>query len=83
MSAISVRITQGGRLVIPATFRKALKIVDGEMVVLEVQGNTLKVVPLRDRLDAIQAACSRLLAGGGIVNEFLEERRREAAGERD
>lgn len=83
MTTISAKITQGGRLVIPASVRKALRIEDGDMVVLEVKGQALEVVAMRDRLREVQQACSAVLAGGGVVDEFLAERRREAAREAD
>jgi len=83
MNAIAARITQGGRLVLPAALRRAMKISDGEVVMLEMQGKVLQIVSLRDRLDAVQSVCSKVLAGGHIVDEFLEERRREAAKEFD
>ncbi|BDU70977.1 hypothetical protein METEAL_01510 [Mesoterricola silvestris] len=83
MHAMTARVTQGGRLVLPAAVRRSMKIADGEVVVLEIQGKVLQIVPLRDRLDAIQAACSKVLTGGHVVDEFLEERRREAAKELD
>ena len=81
MSAIAARVTQGGRLVLPAAVRRSMKIADGEVVMLEMQGKVLQIVPLRDRLDAVQSVCSKILAGGLVVDEFLEERRREAAKE--
>ena len=83
MDAMSARSTQGGRLVIPAAVRKAMTITDGDVVMLQIQGKVLKVVPLRDRLDAVQSVCSQVLTGGGVVAEFLEERRQEAAKELD
>ncbi len=83
MNAMAARVTQGGRLVLPAAVRRSMKIADGEVVMLEMQGKVLQIVPLRDRLDAIQAACSKVLGGGHVVDEFLEERRREAAKEVD
>ena len=83
MKAMAARVTQGGRLVLPAAVRRSMKIADGEVVMLEMQGKVLQIVPLRDRLDTIQAACSKVLTSGHIVDEFLEERRREAAKELD
>lgn len=83
MNATAARVTQGGRLVLPAALRRSMKISDGEVVMLEMQGKVLQVVPLRDRLDAIQAVCSKVLTGGHVVDEFLEERRRESAKELD
>lgn len=81
MDAMSARITQGGRLVIPAAVRRSMKITDGEVVMLQVQGRVLQVVPLSEQLDAVQSLCSQVLTGGKVVDEFLEERRREAARE--
>lgn len=83
MNAMSARVTQGGRLVLPVAVRRSMKIADGEVVMLEMHGNVLQLIPLRDQLDAIQAACSKLLSGGNVVDEFIEERRREAAKEQD
>lgn len=81
MNAMAARVTQGGRIVLPAAVRRSMKIADGEVVILEMHGKVLQIVPLRDRLDAIQTACSKVLLGGHVVEEFLEERRREAAKE--
>ena len=83
MEAMSARITQGGRLVLPARIRRSMQLADGALVMLELQGKVLQVVPMRDRLDAVQAACAAVLAGGQVVAEFLAERRREAAEEFD
>ena len=80
MDAMPVRIAQGGRLVIPAAIRKAMKLLDGGMVLLRMQGNVLQVMTLDDQIDAVQAFCSPLL-GERAVDELLAERRREAARE--
>ena len=77
MDAIPARITQGGRLVIPAAVRKAMKLTDGEMVMLQVKDNMLQVTPIDDQIDAIQAFCRPFL-GEGAVDEFIAERRRES-----
>ena len=82
MDAMSVRITQGGRLVIPASIRKAMKLQDGEMVMLQMKGNALQVTTIDEQLDAVQAYCATFL-GEGAVDEFIAERRREAAKELD
>ena len=74
----SVKITQGGRMVLPVQVRKAMNLVDGEMVVLEVEGTTLRVVPLRDRLAQAQATATEFFGGRPIVDELLAERRQEA-----
>lgn len=82
MDAMPARITQGGRLVIPAAVRKAMNLRDGEMVMLQMKGNVLQVSTLDDQIDAVQAFCAPLL-GEGAVDAFIAERRREAAKELD
>lgn len=82
MDAISVRITQGGRLVIPASIRKAMKLKDGEMVILQMKEKILQVTSIDEQLDAVQAFCAPFL-GEGAVDDFISERRREAAKELD
>lgn len=80
MNAVPVRITQGGRLVIPAVYRKSMKLQDGAVVLLQMHGNVLQVRTMDETLDAIQARYAPL-GEGSIVDEFIEERRREAAKE--
>lgn len=82
MNAMPVRITQGGRLVIPAAIRESLKLADGELVMLQINGNVLQVRSIDDQIDAAQVFCAPLL-GDGAVDEFIAERRREAEQERD
>jgi len=77
MFAIPTRITQGGRLVIPAAIRKIMNLADGDMVMLQVKGNVLQMTTIDEQIDAAQAFCAPLL-GEGAVDEFLAERRREA-----
>ena len=82
MNAIPARITQGGRLVIPAVFRKTMNLSDGEVVMLQMKGNVLQVMTIDDQIDEVQAFCAPLL-GPDAVAEFLAERREEAAREPD
>jgi len=77
MFAIPTRVTQGGRLVIPAAIRKIMNLSDGDMVMLQVKGNVLQVTTIDEQIDAAQAFCAPLL-GESAVDEFLAERRREA-----
>lgn|GEM_PF-4047579 len=58
-----------------------MKLADGEVVLLRLKGNVLEVEPLRARLAAVQAACSQVLTGGNVVDEFLDERRHDVAKE--
>ena len=81
MTTQAVKITQGGRMVLPVQVRKAMNLVDGEMVLLEIEGTSLRVVPLRDCLAQAQATAAEFFGGRPVVDEFLAERRQEAARE--
>ena len=81
MQAIPARITQGGRLVIPAAFRKSMKMKDGGVVMLQMLGNILQVRTLDDTMDAVQARYAQALGPDSLVDELIEDRRREAAKE--
>jgi len=59
-----------------------MKLIDGEMVMLQMKGNVLQVMTIDDQIDAIQAFCAPLL-GEGAVDEFIAERRQEGAKELD
>lgn len=79
MNAVPARITQGGRLVIPAAFRKCMGLREGEVVMLQMNGNVLQVRSLDDTLDAVQARYGQALGPESLVAELIAERRREAA----
>lgn len=74
------RVDQSGRLVIPASFRKALGIEAGGDVVMHVHEKELRISTQRARIERAQQRAQRYLRGGkSLVDELLEERRREAA----
>ena len=77
-----VRIDPVGRVVIPVEMRRALGIHDGQdlTVSLEKDGITLRTLALaRARVRAIARAHRK--GHGSVVDEFLAERRAEAAGD--
>ena len=77
-----VTIDEAGRLVIPARFRKALDIRGRQEVVVGLQGDTIRVRTPRAALARLQAIARRKRRGSGsVVDEFLLERRAEAARE--
>lgn len=78
---ISVKVIEGGRIVIPATIRRAMEIHDGDSLVLEVQADGIK---LRTRGEGLRRARARLakykVAGRSRADELIAERRTEANG---
>ena len=80
---VAVRISQGGRLVLPASIRKALGLVEGSTVLLQLKGSKVELKPMSEAVLEVQKLLapyrpkdSRLLS-----EELVVERKREAARE--
>ena len=74
------KLVEGGRLIVPAAFRRAMGVAKGDMVVMELHGDELRVRPARSALRRIQESLRPLAPGEPLVSdELIEERRREAA----
>lgn len=73
------RINENGRVVIPASFRRALDIRPGETLVLRVEDQELRITTLRQRLaKAQQLVRKRVAPTTSLVDELISERRRAA-----
>jgi len=74
-----VRVSQNGRLVIPASFRRALGINAGDEVLLRIRDDELRITTQQRRVQRAQHRARRYLkAGTSLVNELLTERREAA-----
>ena len=74
------QISQGGRIVIPGRFRKALGVAVGSEVVVRLEGNTVRVMTTDQVVKEVQDEAARHIGPGrSLVDELLDERRREAA----
>ena len=79
-----VRMSENGRLSIPARQRKQLGLGEGGMVVTSVENGELRIRPVRTVLAEVQAKVSGLLAAAGVgpdtllSDELIAERRAEA-----
>ena len=77
-----VRVSENGRLSIPARLRKSLGLGSGGMVVAEVVDGELRIRSAKAVLAGIQARVRQELGPTeGVVDRFLAERRAEAARE--
>jgi AbrB family looped-hinge helix DNA binding protein len=73
------RVSQNGRIVIPASFRKALGIDVGDEVVLRLQDDELRITTQQRRIQRAQERARRYLKRGeSLVDELLAERREAA-----
>ena len=79
MSAIRSRITEGGRVVVPAPLRKELGLQPDTEVLLDVADRALRVRSLRQAIESAQALVrSHVPAGTSLADELIRERHEAA-----
>jgi AbrB family looped-hinge helix DNA binding protein len=79
---IRQRINENGRVVIPASFRKALGINVGDEVVLRIEDDELRITTQQRRIERAQRrARKHIKPGTSLVDELSSERRRAAKNE--
>ena len=72
---IRQRIDENGRLVIPASFRKALGINIGDEVVLRIKDDELRITTQQRRIERAQRRAKRYIKPGtSLVDELISER---------
>lgn len=79
MTATRGRVVEGGRIIVPAAFRKALGLEKGDTVLMEMRGDALVVRPAKMALRRIQERLRPYKGEGSVVDELIVERRAEAA----
>jgi AbrB family looped-hinge helix DNA binding protein len=78
-SEIRARINENGRIVIPASFRKALDINAGDEIVLRIEDDELRITTLKRRLEkARRRIRGYVKPGKSLVDELIAERREAA-----
>jgi AbrB family looped-hinge helix DNA binding protein len=76
------RINQNGRVVIPASFRKALGIKIGDEVVLRMEDDELRITTLKRRVERAQRLVRKhVRRGTSLVDKLIAERREAARNE--
>jgi AbrB family looped-hinge helix DNA binding protein len=75
-------MSDGGRVVIPAEFRRALNLRVGDELVVTLEGDRVVVESFESRLKEIRALVRKYVpAGVSLSEELIQERRAEAARE--
>lgn len=81
---IKMKMSEGGRVVIPAEIRQALGLKEGDPVLFELRDGEAVITTRRAQLERarklFQQWCPRE-EGRSLVDEFIAERRAEAARE--
>ena len=75
------KLQDGGRLVIPADFRKALGLAVGEEMILRLKDGEIHIYPARQALARAQRLIRQYDKSENIVDELIADRRREASRE--
>jgi AbrB family looped-hinge helix DNA binding protein len=76
------RVSADGRIVIPASFRKAIGISLGDEVVLRIEDDELRISTMKARIERAQRLVRRhVKPGTSLVDELIVERRRAAGDE--
>ena len=79
MDGIKTAVGQGGRVVLPAAFRKALGIDVGDEVILTLEDNSLRITTAAMAVKRSQALVRQYVKRPrSLSSELLRERRREA-----
>jgi len=83
MNSVHAKVSEAGRISLPAAFRKAVGLDRGGDVVVELDGSVIRIRPLKEVIGEAQAIARRIMGNDpeGSVDAFIAERRREAAKE--
>lgn len=77
----TAKIIKGGKIVIPAELRRELGFADGDRLVFEREGNSLVVKSHSQVIRELQQAFKAAIKEPFTIDDFLAERRAEAARE--
>ncbi len=79
---IRVQIRSGGRLVVPVKLRKALNIKAGDEVVVLLENDSIRLIPMQQAVNLAQKAVKQYVPKGvSLVDELIKARREEARAE--
>jgi AbrB family looped-hinge helix DNA binding protein len=80
-NGIMTKMAEGGRVVIPADYRKVLGINVGDEVVMFLKGDEIRVIPRQIALQRAQQLVRRYAASRRLSDELIQQRREEAENE--
>jgi AbrB family looped-hinge helix DNA binding protein len=81
MKAVHAKVSESGQVIVPADFRRQIGLEHGGDVVIELDGKAIRIRAVADALAEAQAWTRKVLGDrpGTSVDDFIAERRREAA----
>jgi AbrB family looped-hinge helix DNA binding protein len=82
LQSVRTKIAAGGRVVIPAAYRDALGLREGDQVILRLEDGEVRLLSPRSAIERAQAIVARYVAADrSLADELIAERRREAVDE--
>jgi AbrB family looped-hinge helix DNA binding protein len=76
---IRLRLSENGRIVIPAEVRRTLGVEAGDELILEQEQNSFRLTTRRQRIQEAQRFLRRFVKPGvSVVDELIAERREAA-----
>ena len=76
---VLTKISEGGRVVVPAAFRKALGLKPGDPVIVVLDDEEVRLLTPRRAIRRAQEIVRKYVPEGqSLVDELIEERREEA-----
>lgn len=77
-----IQIHKGGRLVVPVKLRKALNIKVGDQVVMRLEKDSIRLIPVQQAVNLAQRFVRQYVPQGvSLVDELIKARREEARSE--
>ncbi len=77
---VRAAVGPGGRVVIPAAYRRALEVEEGDYIVMQMDGEDLRVSNDAKELQRMREVLNSYVPEGvSVVDELIAERRREVA----
>ena len=74
-----MRVNENGRVVIPASYRKALGIKAGDEVILRMEDDELRITTMKRRIERAQRRIRQYVKPGvSLADELVAERRAAA-----
>ena len=82
MQQSATKVDRHGRVVIPAEYRRALGLREGDAVVIQLDDGALRILTRAQAIRRAQEILAPYLSGkGSLADELIAERRAEAARE--
>lgn len=81
MNNVRTKLGQGGRIVLPAQFRKAMGVKPGDELIMAMKDGEVRVFTRQAAIKRAQGMLKHIAPGRSLADELIQERRSEAARE--